>query len=84
MVLLILIVGSVGLDNAIYSVNSARHAISRDELGQVPINVRLTGSHSFRVTLDLLVEKVDRDTKLVCHASHAYHSVALQQLLIGS
>jgi hypothetical protein len=81
-VLLVLVVWSVCLNDALDAVNGAWDAVCSDELGEVPIKV------SIEVCAlcdgNLLVEEVNRNAKVVGHALQPDNSVRLEELLVAS
>ena len=84
-VLLVLVVGSVRLDNPIDSVDRARDAVAGDELGQIPADDQLDFVSRGGITkrANIPVQIVNSDTKVAGHALQSNHPVALKQLLVG-
>lgn len=85
-VLLVLVVGSVRLDDPIDAVDRARNAVAGDELGQIPTDDQL-GSFNSRGGMteraNVPVQIVNSDTKVAGHALQSNHPIALEQLLVG-
>jgi len=87
-ILLVLIVRSVCLDDAIDPINRAWYAVCRDEFGQVPSNrvsrVRAINGLKKELLQDIPIEEIHRHAKVLCHAPQSHDSIALEQLLISS
>jgi hypothetical protein len=72
-ILLVLVIWSVGLDDALDAVDCAWYSVSSDELGEVPMHVRISQYDAHEN--DLLVKKVHRDTKVIGHALQTDHTI---------
>lgn len=86
-VLLVLVVGSVRLDNPIDAVDRARNAVAGDEFGQIPTDDQLDSFISrggmTKKKANVPIQIVNSDTKVAGHALQSNHPVALEQLLVG-
>lgn len=81
-VLLVLVVRSVRLDDAIDPVDGACNPVAGNEFGKIPVAVsqcNLTVNNSM---VDLPIQVVDGDAEVAGHAVQANNAITLKQLLV--
>ena len=84
-VLLVLVVGSVRLDDALDPIDCAWYTVSSNELCKIPVLISIAATKiKIKQSIDLLVQEVHADTKVVRHALQTDHTVGLEQLLIAA